>query len=169
MFHCVIILQLRWFINFAIIKYMFSICSKKVYISTILVNIMGIRSSENSVGAWAFLIGVIFAVIIGIGTSSFLNLDEIRNYNAQIFGVLVLLGIIVGFTIKISGKNSETFLIAGAVIVIVSRFGMDVVSGTIIGVSIGDTVASTFGALLTLFVPATIIVALKRVFSIANI
>jgi len=130
---------------------------------------MAIRSHENSVGAWAFLVGVILAIVIGISTSSFLDIDGIRAYNVQIFGVLVLLGIIVGFTIKISGRNSETFLIAAAVIVIVSRFGMEGVTGSIIGVGIGDTVTSTFAALLTLFVPATIIVALKQVFSIANI
>ncbi len=130
---------------------------------------MSIRSRENSLSAWAFLLGVVLAVVIGISTSSFLDLDEITKYNVQIFGVLVVLGLIVGFTIKGSSKESETFLIAGAILVIVSKFGMESVLGSFIGLSIGDTVSSTFAALLTLFVPATIVVALKRVFSVAKV
>ena len=46
---------------------------------------------------------------------------------------------------------------------------MDSVSGSLIGIGIGATVASVFAALLALFVPATIIVALKTVFSMARI
>ncbi len=41
----------------------------------------------------------------------------------------------------------------------------DSVRGSLIGIGIGDTVSSVFAALLALFVPATIIVALKTVFS----
>lgn len=129
---------------------------------------MVIRSHENNVGAWAFLLGVILALIIGF-SSTFLSLDSVKTYNAQIYAILVVLGLVVGFSIKVSGKESETFLIAGAVLVIVSRFGMESVNGSLIGIVIGDTVSSIFGALLTLFVPATIVVALKRVFSIATV
>jgi len=129
---------------------------------------MAIRSHENVVGAWAFLIGVILAIIIGL-SSSFLSLESIKHYNTQIYVILIILGSIVGFSIKVSGKESETFLITGTIIIIVSRFGMESVTNSIIGIMIGDTVAAIFAALLTLFVPATIIVALKRVFSVATI
>ena len=128
-----------------------------------------IKARENSFGAWAFLIGVILAVAIGVSTSSFLPLPTIQKYSAQIYGILVAIGIIIGFSIKVSGRDSETFLIAGAVLAIVSNFGKESVSGSLIGIGLGDVVSSTFGALLALFVPATIIVALKRVFSIAKI
>ncbi|GAI87568.1 unnamed protein product, partial [marine sediment metagenome] len=79
------------------------------------------------------------------------------------------LGIFVGFSINVGGKDSQTFLIAGAILVVVSKFGMESVTGSLIGIGIGDIVSSVFAALLTLFVPATIIVALKTVFSIAKI
>ena len=131
---------------------------------------MVIRSKENSVGAWAFLIGVVLAVVIGISASSFLDIGRIMKYSTQIYAILVILGIFVGFSIKVaSGKDSQTFLIAGAILVIVSKFGMESVTGSLIGIGIGDTVSSTFSALLALFVPATIIVALKTVFSIAKV
>ncbi|MBU2562066.1 MAG: hypothetical protein KKF68_00180 [Nanoarchaeota archaeon] len=130
---------------------------------------MVIRSKENSLGAWAFLIGVILAVVIGISTSSFLSISKITQYSPQIYAILVILGIFVGFSINVTGKDSQAFLITSAILVIVSKFGMESVTGSLIGIGVGDTVSSTFAALLALFVPATIIVALKTVFSMAKI
>ena len=128
---------------------------------------MTIRSKENSIAAWAFLIGVILAVVIGLSATIF-SLPNVIKYNTQIYAILVLLGLVIGF-VTVSGKDSQTFLWSGAVLVVVSRFGMDAVRGSLIGVGIGDAVASVFGALLALFVPATIVVALKTIFSIAKI
>jgi len=130
---------------------------------------MVLKARENSFGAWAFLIGVILAVLIGISAASFLPLDAITKYSLQIYAVLVLLGIVIGFSIHVSGKDSQTFLIAGAIIVIVSRFGMESAIGSLIGIGVGDIVTSMFAALLALFVPATIIVAIKTLFSVARI
>jgi len=79
-----------------------------------------------------------------------------------------LLGIVVGVMI-VTGKDSQTVLVAGLIIVIVSQFGKESVSGSLIGIGLGDMVSSIFTALLALFVPATIIVALKTVFSIAKV
>ena len=66
-------------------------------------------------------------------------------------------------------EKTLRLLLTAAVLVIVSRFGMESVTGSLIGIGIGDAVASTFSALLTLFVPATIIVAIKTVFSITRV
>lgn len=130
---------------------------------------MAIKSKENSVGAWAFLIGVILAVLIGLSTS-ILSIPTVIQYNAQIYALLVILGIIIGFVISVPGReDSQTFLITGAILIIISKFGMDSVRGSLIGVGVGDAVAAVFGALLALFVPATIIVALKKLFSIAKV
>ncbi|MCH7551935.1 hypothetical protein IIB49_00880 [Patescibacteria group bacterium] len=126
-----------------------------------------ITSKENTIGAWAFLVGVILSVVIGLATT-LIPIPVISDYSAQIYGILVLLGLLVGF-MNVSGKESQTFLIAGAIVVIVSGFGMDAVRGSLIGIGIGDVVTSIFAALLALFVPATIIVALKTVFSIAKV
>jgi len=128
---------------------------------------MVIKARENSIGAWAFFIGVILAVVIGLSTT-LLPIPSLSQYNAQIYGILVLLGIVIGF-VSVPGGESQTFLWAGAVLVIISRFGMDSVTGSLLGIGIGPTVTSVFGALLALFVPATIVVALKTVFSIAKV
>ena len=129
---------------------------------------MVIKSQENSFGAWAFLIGVILAIIIGLSTS-LIPIPALRVYSAQIYAILVLVGLIVGFTIQVSGKDSQAFLLAGAILVVISKFGMESVTGSLIGLGVGDTVSSVFGALLVLFVPATMIVALKTVFNLAKI
>ena len=131
---------------------------------------MVIRSRENTLGAWAFLIGVILAVLIGLTTSKFMPVPLLSKYSSWIYSTLIVLGIIVGFAnVRNETKDYEVFLIAGAVLVIVSKFGMDSVSGSLIGFPIADAVKTVFGSLLTLFVPATIIVALKTLFELAKI
>ena len=128
---------------------------------------MVIKAQENSIGAWAFFIGVVLALIIGLSATIF-AIPTVVKYSAQIYGVLVILGLIIGF-VGVSGRDAQSFLWAGAVLVIVSRFGMDGVQGSLIGIGVGDAVSSVFAALLAMFVPATIVVALKTVFSLARI
>lgn len=128
---------------------------------------MALKSKENSVGAWAFLVGVVLAIIIGLSTT-LISIPALTTYSKQIYAILVILGIVVGF-LNVTGRDSQTFLISGTVLVIVSRFGMDSVQGSLIGIGVGDAASSVFGALLALFAPATIIVALKTVFSIAKV
>lgn len=128
---------------------------------------MGIIAQENIVGAWAFLIGVILAVIIGLSTTA-IPIPSLTKYSAYIYAILIVLGVVVGF-LNVAGKDSQTFMIAGVILVIVSQFGMDSVNKSLIGIGLGDVIKSVFGALLVLFVPATIIVALKTVFNIAKV
>lgn len=131
---------------------------------------MVIISKENSYGAWSFLIGIIIAILIGISTS-LTPIDFLSEYNPQIYAILVILGIIIGFA-NIKGQTSEsanTFLITSAIIVVVSKFGMDSIKGSIIGIGIGNVVSSVFSVILALVVPATIIVALGRMFSLTKV
>lgn len=129
---------------------------------------MVLKSKENEVGAWSFLIGVILAMVIGLATA-LIPIPALTKLSSPIYGVLVLLGLIIGYWSIPSGKESQTFMIAGMVLVIVSKFGTDSVTGSLIGIGIGDAVNSVFSALLVLFVPATIVVALKTVFSATKV
>ena len=129
---------------------------------------MPIIAKENKVAAWVFLMGIVLAVIIGISTS-ILPIPMLVAYSKQIYAVLVLLGLAVGFSINVSRKDSQTFVIAGAVLVIISKFGMESVTGSLIGIGVGDLVSSTFGALTILFIPATMIVVLKTVFGMIRV
>ena len=121
---------------------------------------MPIRSRENLIGAWAFLIGIVLAVAVGIFAGS--------HTSPWVLGILALLGLVVGYFV--SEKNVQTFLIASVSLVIVSFAGIQglVLDAAIRGVEIGKLVSSVLGALLVLFVPATVIVALKTVFALAK-
>jgi len=63
------------------------------------------KSHENFVGAWLFLIGVILAVLIGIATAFFIPISKIATFSTPIYLILVILGIIVGIKINVSGKD----------------------------------------------------------------
>jgi len=106
-------------------------------------------------GAWAFLIGVILAVIFGFFSSS----------GSWLVWVLVIVGVIVGL-LNITDKEAKPFLIAGVALVVVSFLGGSVLSPVQVGGI--SFLQNILGNLLILFVPATIIVALKSVFSIAK-
>jgi hypothetical protein len=122
---------------------------------------MAIRARENVWGAWAFLIGIILAIFVGIFAGGMIN--------PFIVWVLVGLGLVVGYFVP--EKDVQTFLLAAVSVVIVSYIGISgmVLNAAIRGVEIGKVISSILGTLLMLFVPATILVALKTVFSISNI
>jgi hypothetical protein len=125
---------------------------------------MVIRSRENLLGAWAFLIGLIFDILVGL----LAGLGIGFNINPFILGVLSLLGVLVGFFV--AEKDIQTFLMASVSLVLVSFAGIQglLFSAALSGISIGNVISSILQTLLTLFVPATIVVALKSVFSIAS-
>jgi uncharacterized membrane protein (UPF0136 family) len=126
---------------------------------------MPIRSRENLIGAYAFLAGVILAVLVGIFAAAGVVGSKT---NPIILGVLALLGIILGYFV--AEKNVQTFLFASVSLVIVSFAGIQglLLDAAIRGIEIGRIVSSILGALLVLFVPSTIVVALKTVFSLAQ-
>ena len=110
------------------------------------------KAKSNLLGAWAFLAGVIIAIIVG-----FLGVAVTSGIWAII---LVVIGLIVGL-LNVAGKELTHFLLAGVSLVIVSSFG----AGSLIAVPyIGQILA----ALLVLFIPATIVVALRSLFAVAK-
>ena len=122
-----------------------------------------IRSRDNDIGAKAFLIGIILAIVVGI-VRTFAG----KTISPFMLSILAILGLVVGFSV--GNRDSKTFLLAGVSLVIVSFAGIQglVLDAAISGVDIGQIVASVLGTLLVLFVPATIVVAIKMVFSVAS-
>ena len=117
-----------------------------------------VKSKENLVGAYAFLIGVILAIFFGVFSNSLEQAGDL------FYIALIIIGLIVGFA-NAGDKSSTTFLLASISIVIVSNLG----NAPLIYIA-QDNVAATIlrnilGSLLVLFVPATIVVALKTVFA----
>ena len=100
-------------------------------------------------GGWAFIIGVVIAVLVGLfgGLSSWL-------------WALVIIGLIVGL-LNISGGESTDFLLAAVSLVIVTALGSNVMSSI-------SVLESILNAITALVVPATVIVALKAVYALAR-
>ena len=120
-----------------------------------------VKSRENLIGAYAFLIGVVFAVIIGI-------LQQVYDINNSApYAFLVILGLIIGF-VNFRDKDNITFLFASLSLVIVSGFGQSAL-GYVSTVPLLSSLNSILYSLLVMFVTATIIVALKAIFNLANI
>ena len=108
------------------------------------------KSRKNFLGSWAFLVGVVLAVVLGLmGT-----IDGTWTI------VLVVIGLIVGL-LNVTAKETMPFLMSGAVLIIVSALG----GGFLAEVQI---LADMVNALLVVFVPATIIVAIKNVFNLSK-
>lgn len=103
----------------------------------------------NTIGSWAFLIGVLLAIVLAFIAS----LESLA-------WLLVVLGIIIGL-FNIDGKETTKFLWAGLALVLVGAFA-------------GNTLGSVmylqdiFANMVALFAPAVIVVALKSVFELAK-
>lgn len=124
---------------------------------------MVMRSREYVVGAWAFFIGALLAIVGGV------ILSFGYSVNPVIFAILALLGLIVGSFVNVSGNGGNSFLLTAVSLVIVSYAGQQGISSVTFGtLQIGRIVSFTLGGLLTLLTPATIVVAIKSLFSIAQ-
>jgi len=126
-----------------------------------------IKSRENTIGAWASLAGVILAVIIGL-SAKMIPIPVLARHSTKMYALLLIIGLIVGY-MNSKTRDPQVFLYSSAILIIVSRFGMDSVTGSLIGYPIAETIKTVFSALTTLFVPATIVVALKSIFSISKL
>lgn len=114
-------------------------------------------SSLQSIGSWAFLLGVVVAIIAGA-------LLPDKSTTPTVTSFLVLLGTIVGL-LNVTTKETNSFLLASVSLVLVTALGGSVVSGV---VSVGQYLGSMLDSILVFVVPATIVVALKSIFSLAE-
>lgn len=121
-----------------------------------------VKSRENLLGAYAFICGVVVAVVIGF----LQKVVDIAHTNYP-YVFLVIIGIIIGI-LNVGDRDSLTFLLASLSLVIVSGFGQSALI-YVSTVPILSSLNAVLASLLVMFVPATIIVALKVVFSITKI
>jgi hypothetical protein len=108
-----------------------------------------------ALGSWSFLIGLILAVILGLGLGG--------AYQTQMLWTVFILGIVVGL-LNVAHNEVDAFLTSGTVLVLISFLGIQV------GVfsQVAPIISNVLMGILTLFVPATIIVALKAAFVLAK-
>ena len=109
-------------------------------------------AKTNIIGGWAFVIGIVLAILIGIGV-------DMTN---SIVAVLAVLGIIIGL-LNITDKEVQPFMLASIAVLLASYMGGDVLS-MVPMIKLGNALQ----AIMAMVVPAIIIVALKEVFEIAK-
>jgi len=107
-------------------------------------------------GHWAFILGVIIAIIAGLAIGF---IDATTGGWITIF--LVVLGVIVGF-LNISEKETQPFLIATIALMLVgtSLSGLNIVD-------LGMYLTSIVSNIAAFVAPAALIVALKAIYKLA--
>ena len=124
---------------------------------------MVIRATENLVGARVFLVGVILATVGGV------ILSMGYSVNPAILALLALLGLVAGFAVNVNDNVGTKFLLVAVSLVIVSFAGQQGLSGIALGrIRIWQIISATLAGLLALLVPATIVVAIKTLFTLAQ-
>lgn len=108
------------------------------------------KKSGNMLGSWAFLVGVVLAIVLSI----------IGPISQTMTYVLIAIGLVVGL-LNIKVEEVQPFLLSGIVLIIAASMGQGVIS-------VVPMLESVLQALLLVFIPATIIVALKNVFSLSR-
>jgi hypothetical protein len=108
------------------------------------------------IGSWVFILGVILAVVVPI----------FAQLSPWLTSLLIVLGVVVGL-LNITTAETQPFLLAAIALVIVAGFGgaSDMITGV---ARIGPVLGHIFSGILLLVVPATIIVALRSIYTLAR-
>ncbi len=116
---------------------------------------------EKKMGEVSFILGVVLAVILGL-IGGYLGTLE-----PWLISILIVLGLVIGF-INVSGKQTKDFVLVAVALVLVTYIGG--ASGTLTSVLyIGEYLAGVFNAIMAFVVPATVVVALKEIYALAQI
>lgn len=115
---------------------------------------------EEKIGQYAFIIGVIIAVVLG------LSIPPLADATPLLISLLIILGLIVGF-LNVAGKETKEFLIVGVILVLISYAGG--AGTTLSGVRfIGSYLQGIFQGLMGFIIPAIVVVSLKDVWKLAK-
>ena len=111
---------------------------------------------NNSLGSWAFILGVLIAIIAGLAAGS---IDAATQGYLAI--VLVILGLVVGF-LNIGAKEVTDFLIAAIALVAVGAANLATIPW------IGGYLASMVLYIAAFVAPAALVVALKAIYAMGR-
>lgn len=117
----------------------------------------------KELGKWCFIIGVIIALIIGIGAAT-VGWPTGVTLNWLIL-LLVVLGLIVGFA-NITAKEATPFLIAAVALLIANTAGLANINTLI--PYLGSILAGIVSNLLIMVAPAALVVAVKGFYEMSK-
>lgn len=108
---------------------------------------------EGKLGHWAFILGVVLAIILGL----FPTLTETGTASV----ILVILGIIIGL-LNVPEKETQTFLIAAIALMVGGAGGLDQLP------SVGSWLGPILTNVVTIVAPAAVILGVKTVYDLAK-
>ncbi|MBI5398625.1 hypothetical protein HZB03_04130 [Candidatus Woesearchaeota archaeon] len=110
-------------------------------------------SMVQKVGSWAFIAGLLIAVVAGFWP-----------IGPAVTSVLIVLGLVVGF-LNVTGAETQSFLFASVSLVIVASLGGNVLSSI---QAVGPVLQNIFSTIVLFVLPATIVVCLKAIYALAS-
>ncbi len=106
----------------------------------------------SKIGFWAFIIGLILALIGGI----------VSAQNTAIVIILIILGIIIGL-LNITAKETMLFLVATIALIVVGR-----VFSPLTVLSLGKYLDQILSYVATLMAPAAVIASIKALWAVGK-
>ena len=117
---------------------------------------------EKMIGQYSFIGGVIIAIVLGLFSA---NLGTAAVW---LTSLLVLLGLVVGF-LNVTGKETKEFMLVALVLVLVSYAAPGALGKlNFAQIPLGTYLDHIFGQIMAFVVPATIVVALKDIWSLGK-
>lgn len=114
-----------------------------------------------SLGGWAFLIGALLAIILGVAATARMS----WSVNPWLMLLLVVIGLIIGFA-NITTKEVVAFLIAAMALILTSIAGLNTIDTLI--PYLGSFLQNTVSYVVFFVAPAALIVSLKAVWALAS-
>ncbi|HEX7364677.1 MAG TPA: hypothetical protein VF366_05885 [Dehalococcoidia bacterium] len=119
----------------------------------------GKTNTLSMIGFWAFIVGLIIAVVVGIvaalGMSGFMTAAII---------ILIILGLIIGF-LNITAKEILLFLVATIALIVAGGVFAPLATP---GINIGNILDSILKLIATLMAPAAIVAAIKALWAVGK-
>ncbi len=111
--------------------------------------------TASKLGAWAFIIGALVALILGAIPST--------AYTSWVVGLLLVLGVVVGL-LNVSDKEIVPFLVACVAFLVAAPAFGQAVGGAVGGFA---WLARILGHLSVFVLPAAVIASVKAIFALA--
>jgi F0F1-type ATP synthase assembly protein I len=123
------------------------------------------KAGLEHLGSWAFIVGVVIAVILGVVS----GMTGVSAGTAFALGsLLVLLGLLVGL-LNITHHEGHGFIVVSTALVLVSWLAAQLSGGSVFsGVWGAGVLNGLLSAIITLVVPATVIVSLRAIYGLAR-
>ena len=119
-------------------------------------------ANQQAIGSWAFLIGLVVAILAGAGVTALAPTVE-----PWVPLLLVILGLVVGF-MNIADKEIQSFLIAGMALLIVGIPANSLLALDTVIPPLGSIISSMLAAIAVFAAPAVLVVALKAFYNLSK-